>query len=126
MKNYGKNRRTYRPERVDLKKSTNLKEVHRNFVEEADPYSAMANRASAAQIIMKNRESESKLKTEHKKEPRKQNSVNFYINIDKIKNLKISGREKQKLDLGNHHNDAKSASLHHNNRKSMMLRNYVR
>lgn len=57
LKNYGKNRRTFRPERVDLKKSSNLKEVHRNLVEDSDPYNALVNRASAAQIIIKNRDS---------------------------------------------------------------------
>lgn len=55
------------------------------------------------------------------KKPKKDNSVNFYINIDKLKNLKISAHEApSKLN----YSSIKSQSIQANNRKSLMLRQY--
>lgn len=51
---------------------------------------------------------------------RKDNPVNFYINIDKLKNLQISGRDS--LRLHNNQTALKSNSLQSNNRKSLLLR----
>lgn len=82
---------------------------------------SLAQRSSAAQIVMKTKDSDPLLSHSNNK-PKKDNPVNFYINIDKLKNLKISSRDIPRVN--NNHSSIKSQSLQSNNRKSLMLRQY--
>jgi len=54
---------------------------------------------------------------------RKDNPVNFYINIDKLKNLKISSRDSRKIYMSQH--SIKEQNVQ-NTRKSLMLRNFAK
>ena len=116
-KNPVKSRRVLRPERQEAKKSGNLKQMHKILVEDSDAYLNNAHRSSVAQLLNKN-EKGSEL-TKKKKQDR-ESAVNFYINIDKLKNLRISGKD-SRLE---HQPSIKAPSYHENNRKSLMLRNY--
>lgn len=71
---------------------------------------------------MKNKESDATLPHNSHQKPKKDNAVNFYINIDKLKNLKISSREIPQVN--NNYSSLKSQSIQANNRKSLMLRQY--
>lgn len=71
---------------------------------------------------MKNKESDVTLPHNSQQKPKKDNSVNFYINIDKLKNLKISSRDIPQVN--NNYSSLKSQSIQANNRKSLMLRQY--
>lgn len=71
---------------------------------------------------MKNKESDVTLPHNSYQKPKKDNSVNFYINIDKLKNLKISSKDIPQVN--NNYSSLKSQSIQANNRKSLMLRQY--
>lgn len=92
------------------------------LIEDTDQYMSLAQRSSAAQIVMKTKDNDP-LQSSSNHKPKKDNPVNFYINIDKLKNLKISSRDIPKINPNNH-SSIKSQSLQSNNRKSLMLRQY--
>ena len=92
FKNVAKSRRGLRPARNEDKKSGNLKQLHQLLIEDTDQYLNVAQRSSAAQIVMKTKQSDQTLANFSNKKPKKDSSVNFYINIDKLKNLKISSQ----------------------------------
>ena len=96
--------------------------MHQLLIDDADQYLNLAQKSSAAQLIMKNKESQVTLPHSSIRKPKKDNSVNFYINIDKLKNLKISGQDGPKLN--SYYSAIKSQSIQANNRKSLMLRQY--
>lgn len=73
---------------------------------------------------MKGKDSEATVANYQSSKNKKDNPVNFYINIDKLKNLKISSRDAHRVYMNN--SSIKSQSLQANNRKSLMLRQYVK
>jgi hypothetical protein len=62
--------------------------------------------------------------TKDNKKPKREQSVNFYINIDKLKNLKIESKDKLKHEYMSAY--LKNNINQNNSRKSMLLRNYGR
>ena len=57
FKNAGKSKRALRPTRIKEKKTGNLKQMHQLLIDDADQYLNLAQKSSAAQLIMKNKQS---------------------------------------------------------------------
>ena len=82
-------------------------------------------RASAAQLLLRNKDGYNSKKDimrskEQKDKLRHESSVNFYINIEKLRNLKVSNKRKQFNLPGSY---LKKTGISYD-RKGALLRNY--
>ena len=75
-----------------------MKELHKTFYDEYPDHSNSLQRASAAQILLNNRESAISIHNAESKKQEKTKLTKLYMNVDKIRNLKVSNREKNKLN----------------------------